>query len=227
MRLLGALVVLFFAPPSINRLFAQKFEAGLFFGGANYLGDLADQQIEISQTRIGIGGVIRYNVSPYFSVKANLYNGTIKGNDLSAKDPNLRARGYSFSGSLQEIAVNAEFNFLGRTGYKRDFFHRFFNPYISVGIGLATCSAKPVAPAGTVPYPFPEENDVDNFLAIPITIGAKFHLSEYVALNLEFGQRSIFSDYLDGVSKKGNPNKDDWYVFGGVALIFTIPDGEY
>ncbi len=203
---------------------AQRFEGGVFFGGSNHAGDVGNGIFVPSETRLSIGGVLRYNLTTALSIKGNFYTGYLSGSDANSPDEALQKRGFSTKGAIQEIGLNVEWNILHQSGYDKGggVFKMVFNPYVFAGIAATNCTAKPTAPATMTPYPFPEEGVKNNFIAIPLGIGVKWHIIENFSLGFEVGQRTVFSDYLDGISKSANPNKNDWYIFGGLSLMYII-----
>lgn len=203
---------------------AQRFEGGIFLGGSNYAGDIGDGLFIPAETRVSFGGVLRYNITTSFSIKGNFYRGYISGTDATSSDLNLQQRGFTTNGALQEIGVNLEWNILRQSGYDKGggVFKMVINPYLFVGVAATNCTARPTAPATRNPYPFPEEGAINNFIAVPIGIGIKWHIIENFSLGFEIGHRTVFSDYLDGISKFANPNKGDWYMFGGLSLMYII-----
>jgi hypothetical protein len=74
-------------------------------------------------------------------------------------------------------------------------------------------------------------NQRDGSLAIPMTVGAKLRLNQFLVLGGEIGARYTFTDNLDASNPEGtqfedfrlgNVFSDDWYVFSGITLTFTF-----
>ena len=57
---------------------------------------------------------------------------------------------------------------------------------------------------------------------VPFGIGVRWNTTEKWAMALELSARPTFSDYLDGVSMAGNPNKNDWYGFGSFQFMYNL-----
>jgi hypothetical protein len=62
-----------------------------------------------------------------------------------------------------------------------------------------------------------------------MTLGMKSNISPHIILALEVGARYTFTDNLDGsnpkdesLTKFGNINNNDWYVFSGLSLTYTF-----
>ena len=222
----AATIVVFFL--SFSPLSKAQFEVGVFVGGANYQGDLADGVIIWQESKPAFGALLRYTPMPYLTLRANYIQGKLTATDYNSKFVTTRQRGYSFSSNIREFAVVGEFNVLGKTNSANyGDFSFVFNPYIFAGLGVASTDGTPVAPDDTKPYPFPEQGAKNVFLSIPLGLGMKFQVAEFLSIGIEWGGRATFSDYVDGVSKNGNPNKNDWYMFGGLTLTYCFESGGY
>lgn len=198
----------------------QNVEAGFFAGVANYQGDLAEDQIELGETKLAYGGYISYLVNPKVIVRGNVFYGNISGDDKNS--PELQARNYSFTGDVLEIGLNAQWLMFGRSRYNNSgIFMPQFTPYLASGVAITTIKSDlqyPEVASGN----FPEVADTDNFLVVPVTFGLRYELIEFLTLGVEVGARATFSDYVDNVSLNGNPNKNDWYLFGGFTLGYVF-----
>lgn len=204
----------------------QNVEAGIFAGVANYQGDLAEDQVEVGETKLAYGGYISYLLNPKVIIRGNAFYGTITGDD--ANSPTLNFRNYSFDGTVLELGINAQWLIFGRSRYNNSgIFVPQFTPYISSGVAISTINVD-------LKYPdteennanFPERADTDNFLVVPLTAGLRYELVEFLTLGFEAGVRATFSDYVDNVSLNGNPNKNDWYLFGGFTLGYVFGSAE-
>ena len=203
-----------------------QFEAGLFVGACNYQGDLANNTVEFIETRPGFGALVRYSPNRFLTIRGNYLQGKLKGTDLNSSDPITRYRGFSFQSTIREISFVGEYNFLGNSNEQNyQGGGVYVNPYIFAGLGLASTDGTPIAPADTRPYPFPEPGAKSIIPAFPLGVGVKVQFGDSFSAGFEFGSRLTFSDYLDGVSKYGNPKKKDWYIFAGLTLTYCF--GEY
>jgi Domain of unknown function (DUF6089) len=205
-----------------------QFEAGLFIGACNYQGDLADNTLRWQESKPSFGAILRYTPNPFLTIRGSFIQGKLSGSDLRSSDPGTRYRGFTFKSTLREFSVISEFNFLGQSN-ENNFqgANTLFNPYIFAGIGIASNDGEPIAPPDTRPYPFPEDGATSIVPAFPMGLGIKIQLGETISLGAEWGTRLTFSDYLDGVSKTGNPKKNDWYMFGGLTLAYCFGNYGY
>ncbi|MBI5914833.1 MAG: hypothetical protein HY842_05610 [Bacteroidetes bacterium] len=214
-------LLLLFLISSPVLLKAQRFEAGLFSGFANYQGDLSEPPIEIGETSLSFGGFVRFNASPKFRVRASTIYGLISGSDVNSSDSRM-LRGWSFETNLIEVGLQGEFHPLGKDSYATGgVFKANISPYFASGLGFVNIDAKVTVPDNDKDK-FPEPDAKTTTLSVPFIVGVRFDAYEHFTLGLEWGWRATFNDYLDGVSKNGNENRNDWYLFigGSAAYIF-------
>jgi OOP family OmpA-OmpF porin len=199
----------------------SKSEVGLMIGGANYQGDLASAKIfSFKQTQVGGGFYARYHVNRHISLRGNFFYTKLQGDDLDFVDEAAwRAdRAFNFTNSVYELSFTPEFHLLGNT-IKR----KLFRPYIFVGIGAAF----------TNPETNLVERDIEavenepgyyatSHFSFPLGGGINFDINDKFTLGFEASTHFPLTDYLDGVSESGNPNKKDWFVFGGLTLGYKF-----
>ena len=202
-------------------------EFGLTAGGSVAYCDLVETGFSsFKETKFSFGAYIRDYLSNSLALRAGVNIGQFSGNDSNFERNKLR--GFSFSSSFQEIALDLSWEPFG---------NKRFNPEASGTIspylfgGLAYLNHKT-----TTKYSFENESLLDEIaidqnedvskgrLVIPMGLGIKFDLSQKVSFGIEYGNRITFTDYLDGVSASGNPNKNDWYGIGNVQFIYRFND---
>jgi len=199
----------------------QKVEFGGFAGFANYQGDLADENIQIGETKVSFGGIVRYHVQPKFIIRGSLFFGQITGDDANSET--LASRGYSFKANVLEASLIGEYNILGKPRFNNaGVFNRQVSPYVFLGIGSTVAEAELSFKNADDADKFPEVNDTGNFIVVPVGAGLRLDLLENVTLGFELGWRNTFSDYLDSVSINGRADNNDWYLFGGTTLTFLF-----
>ncbi|GJM36597.1 MAG: hypothetical protein DHS20C18_55980 [Saprospiraceae bacterium] len=195
---------------------ASKFEGGIFLGGANFQGDLVGPDLfMLEQTTFAYGLNFRYHLSHAFALRANLLHGKLKGDDSNFD--RLKERGFSFQTPLTEFSVQFEWDILGKRSS--------ISPYFFGGLGFTFFKPKThygdleAKPLNLKKIDQDRKGDYATTLpTIPMGLGIKIDLSEKWVLGLELGMRTAFSDYLDGVSQAGNPDKNDWYSFYGTTI---------
>ena len=193
--------------------FAQqyKYEVGPTLGMTGYLGEANNGSL-FRHPSFTVGGIFRYVHNSRWAFKANLNYASISGNskDIDMKFPD--GQEFSFSSSLIDMGLTAEFNFLnyGRgPAYKK---YKPISPYMVAGVGFvfAICDGRNQAS-----------------FTIPIGIGVKYKFKERLNLGLEFTMRKEFSDRIDGISdlygiKHSFAKNTDWYSFAMFTASFEF-----
>ncbi len=184
----------------------SKSELGVFAGGAYYIGDLNELN-HFQNTNLAYGGVFRFNVHSRMSLRANFSYTNLEASDQQATNPVLINRNLSFKSDIYEFGAGVEFNYLPyQTGHAR---HRI-SPYVFAELGFFRMNPKTeyngewfeLQPLGT------EGQGTDlskkNYYSrtqfcIPLGIGLKVSVARNLSLNLEYGLRKTFTDYIDDV----------------------------
>lgn len=211
----------------------HKWESTLFVGGANYQGDLVpDIYPYPKETNIALGILGRYYVRKRWALRLGATYAQLSGDDANFDDPAFtEGRRFSFTSHILESALLLEWEpFAGRRYPNPDsvVFKKLFSPYLFAGGALTISNPKTKFADylnGESPPLVQQDRHVafpEQIIAVPMGMGFKVDLSQRVALGLEGGTRYVPSDYLDGVSKSGNPKAKDWYVFAGATLTIRF-----
>ncbi|MCB0571917.1 MAG: hypothetical protein KDC66_19250 [Phaeodactylibacter sp.] len=206
----------------------RSSEAGIFIGASNYMGDLSPSPLAANETHLAFGGHYRYMAGPKLGLKGSVSFGKISGSDsnIPLEDPTQGARRWDMEAGLMEVALQAEWHFLGTPRYNNaGLYTRQASPFLSAGLGLAFAEAK-ITTADGDKVRFPEPDDKSAFIVLPLSAGVRFDITESILLAGEFGVRATFSDYLDGLSEYANPKHNDYYLFGGITILYLI-DAEF
>lgn len=183
--------------------FSQTWEAGIFGGGAGYVGDL-NQRALIKPSGIAAGAFFQRNLNPYLSVKINYDYGVISAADSTSSSQQFRDRNLSFRTTLNELSLMGEFNFMKYTPGALDGRHRF-TPYIYLGGGVVkynpqadykgqTYNLRPLKTEGeSKPY-------ASMAMVFPYGAGVKYNITGSWNLMFNAGYRYTRTDYLDDVS---------------------------
>ena len=197
--------------PHPLKISPQTSEIGLFLGGSYYTGDLNPSGHFNRFTRPAFGLLYRVNFNPRMSAKAIGSFGIIEGDDAYSRNDAHKNRNLSFRSKVMEFAVEGEFNFLPfTTGSKK---LAITTPYVFAGVavyhfnpmGLYQGHWVPLQPLGTEGQGSSFSSDKPYSLtqfAIPFGVGLKVSTAKRVSINLEWGLRKTFTDYLDDVSGK-------------------------
>jgi hypothetical protein len=201
---------------------AQIHEIGVFLGGSNYIGDVGSTTY-IAPNEPAIGILYKWNKSPRHSYRFSYTQSKISANDLDSNEPSRNQRGYRFENSLKEVSLGLEFNFFDFNLHEVE---RKYTPYVYSGVSYFRYDE--------LHYNHLTSNEAiknssSGSFAIPMTLGVKSNVSPYIVLALEVGARYTFTDNLDGsnpkdesLTKFGNINNNDWYVFSGLTLTYTF-----
>jgi hypothetical protein len=186
----------------------SKSELGFLIGGSYYHGDLNPYQ-PFYKTNLAGGLVYRYNIHSRLSYRANLTYGKLEASDADSKVELYQERNLSFTNTIWELGTGVEFNYfpfqLGHDRYKG-------TAYILAEIAVFRMNPKGVMDDGNEVelQPLGTEGQGSSLssnarykltqIAIPLGVGAKVSLGSVASLNLEFGIRKTFTDYIDDVS---------------------------
>ncbi|MGQ1888909.1 type IX secretion system protein PorG [Thermophagus sp. OGC60D27] len=224
------LMVALFLHPS-GSLGQDRIEGGFFLGASYYYGDLNPGQL-FYRAQPSLGGVIRVVANSRIAFKGGLTVINLKGNypDQNVRYPlqdGYTSSQYRFKRSMADFAAQIEINFFQYDHPFRSEETRF-SPYISTGM------------ASTL-YRRYNSGDEDNsekphfILSLPIGIGIKWKLSDWVHVGVEWNFRKTFADDLDlmghgaidpsdpyGFNQSSFMHNNDWYSFAGLLVTFDL-----
>lgn len=209
------------------KLGAQTYEIGGFFGGANLIGDVGRTNY-ILPSDIAVGGLFKWNKSKRYAWRASVIYGKFTADDSKSNSSARQQRGFVMDNSILEASAGLEFNFVEYNLHKLG---PAFTPYLYTGLTYFRYDYN-YFDAGQ----FINANQRDGSFAIPMTVGAKLRLNQFLILGAEIGARYTFTDNLDGSNPEksnvmqqinpgpefGNILSDDWYVFSGLTLTYTF-----
>lgn len=206
------------------------WDAGLLAGVAYYNGEMHCPDLGLSNLRPGGGVYTRYAFNDKLFGRLNFQFGQIQGKDNVFNEDWRKLRNFSFSSVFYDGALLLEWEPFGALRYGRSgkTFRRILSPYIHSGI--AGVYSKPDVNFNE-PNLVTQQSDIDidksnkKFFhpAIPIGGGLKYDLNKSWTIGAEAAVRIAFTDYLDGVSMAGNPNKRDWYETFNLNLGYRFP----
>ena len=210
------LLIIFISVSSIS--LGQVYEAGIFAGGTNYVGDIGRTNY-LYPNKIAGAFFLKYNWNPRIALRATYSYLPISGNDAEADTDFKRNRDLRFSNTINELAIGFEYNF-----YEYDLSTpgKTWTPYIT--IDLAAYSYNYI-----VSEPQPNEflKDTKNSITVPFGIGFKSKLIGPLAFAIETKFRYSLEDDLDYTTEtipslNFGGNSNDWYMFTGISLIYTF-----
>ncbi|MEM1337496.1 MAG: DUF6089 family protein [Bacteroidota bacterium] len=203
---------------------AQTYEVGVFAGGSNVIGDVGRTNY-VLPSGLAFGALFKWNKSKRYAWRASVYRGEFTADDSESSKPSRQQRGYRVENSVLEYSLGLEFNFVEYNLHKLG---PAFTPYLYTGVTYFRYDFNYIALGGQVQ----DLNQRDGSFAIPMTVGAKFRLNQFLILGAEIGARYTFTDNLDASNPKGSNFEDDfrfgnilsedWYVFSGFTLTYTF-----
>ena len=179
--------VLTFLLTSLSVSGQRNADYGIFGGVSSYLGDINTNRIFYSP-RPAAGLFYRYNFHPRQSIRASIIIGGLRADSLDFNNILTTARdSSSFSGTVGELAVQFEFNFLPYSTQGRKW---NYTPYFAAGAGITYIN--------TTTEPL-QSNTIPLIPVIPFSIGFKVNIHKNLGLEAEYGFRKTFYDNFDGV----------------------------
>ena len=206
-----------------TRATAQNFEIGLTLGATTYDGDIGLTTKSLGKSlRPAIGLVGKYRLSNSFLLRGHVITGKLAGSEKNHPDAWRQLRGFAFESKITELALVLEWEFftkgrftafafggVGATFFNPKADYNEPNPYILMDINNdSKANYKKMTPS------------------IPMGLGVKYAMNHNFNLSLEAGYRKVFTDYLDGISKLANPNRNDIYLITALTLTKEFGGGK-
>lgn len=215
------MVVLFLV---VGNIMGQTYEIGVFAGGTNNIGDVGRANY-ILPSGPAFGGIFKWNKSKRYAWRASMIYGKFTADDSKSDMPYRQQRDYTITNSVLEASAGLEFNFVEYNLHKLG---PAFTPYLYTGVTYFRYNYN-YFDGGQVQEI--NNGQKDGSFAVPMTVGAKLRLNQFLILGAEVGARFTFTDNLDGSNpegtnvdayKFGNIFSKDWYVFSGLTLTYTF-----
>jgi hypothetical protein len=217
------LVFLFSFIALSNVALAQNFEIGLTLGANAYNGDVDIEAKNLPSTlQLGIGLVGKYRLSNRVLLRGQLLSSKLSGSEKNHSLTWRQARGFEFHTQMTELAGLLEWELIQKN--RTSFFvfggagATFFKP---------TTNYNEPNPFIVSDFNTDAKTNVNKITAvIPVGLGVKYALNNNLFLAFEVGARTVFTDYLDGISSIANPDKKDMYLFSGLTLTKAFGGGK-
>lgn len=220
----------------LSLLAQPKWEGGFYIGGTIYQGDLAGGNLPDPTTikaAYGLNG--HYFFNEQWSLRLALGGMQWEGSDIGKGGTGFQARQFNFTAQAGQAEVGLRWEPLGKKRYPASYtFRRIASPYLFASGGLQMLDVHSDFQknsidqlvekiAGDQASDYPQWHPILNF-----GLGFKQDFTPRTALSLDIGVQTAFSDYLDGVSQSGNPDKKDWISFARLGLVirFTAKDSD-
>ncbi|MDX1363163.1 MAG: DUF6089 family protein [Arenibacter latericius] len=206
---------------------SQTYEVGIFAGGANNIGDVGRTNF-IMPSGPAFGGLFKWNISQRYAWRGSVIYGEFTADDSKSSMSSRVQRGYKMDNSILEVSAGLEFNFVEYN------LHRLgpaFTPYLYTGVTYFRYGYHYFDNSGS-DAKFTDKGQKDGAFSIPMTVGMKVRLNQFLIAGAEIGARYTFTDNLDASNPSfpnelkdynfGNILSDDWYVFTGITLTYTF-----
>ncbi len=206
----------------VIKLSAQTYEVGVFAGGANMVGDVGRTNY-ILPSGPAFGGIFKWNKSKRYAWRASVIYGDFTADDTKSSMESRQERAYIVDNSVLEASLGLEINFVEYNLHKLG---PAFTPYLYTGLTYFRYDFNYIDALQVQ-----DINQKEGSFAIPMTVGAKYRLNQFLILGAEIGARYTFTDNLDASNPEGsnfeqfrfgNILSDDWYVFTGFTLTYTF-----
>jgi opacity protein-like surface antigen len=204
---------------------SSGFEVGAHVTAFIYQGDLAPDVGSYKTIAPGIGVFGSYRFNQNISFRANLAVGNLRGDDAKYTDMEWRQdRSLKFSTSVTEVSGLFVWDFNRNVDNRNDF---KIIPYVMGGFGFSFLDVKPDYSKATIRLTEITQDEATpkpkSMLVIPVGAGVRYVLSENISLNIESKYRlASQTDYLDGVSIAGTPQRNDYYYTISLGIIYNL-----
>ncbi len=183
----------------------SRSEIGFMVGGSYYIGDL--NQKHFNHTNPAGQLLYRYNINARMAYRANFTYGKIEGYDSEQSGDFYKNRNLSFQSDLFEFGSGIEVTYfpfeIGNRRYRgtayllAELSLTRINPMTNYNGEMVELQPLGTEGQGTDLADRSKYSRVQ--MGIPIAIGARVSISENIGLNIEYGIRLLFTDYLDDV----------------------------
>lgn len=183
----------------------SRSEIGFMAGGTYYVGDLNLKHFRHFNPAAQL--MYRFNIHGRLAYRLNFTYGKIEGYDSESSSAYYKNRNLSFQTDIWELASGMEISYfpfeIGNTRYRGTF-------YLLAELSLTRINPKTnyngslveLQPLGTEGQgsALSERGKYSRVqLGVPLAIGARMTLTKNIGLNIEYGVRFLFTDYLDDV----------------------------
>ncbi len=197
-----------------------NFYAFFGLGQSYYLGDLNKSSFPRSETiNISYKGGVGFNVLPEIGVAVHLTKSSLNGSDFFGDLDGNGDRGLSFVSPLTDFGINVKFrNSFGNQGQCLAYFFTGMNRFMF----SPTVTKDPDSNINYVP----EKGFKKGGVNFPIGFGFGYKFTGNIGLVWESALHVTYTDYIDGISKNGNPNYRDAFVDSHLILVFRFSEWE-
>lgn len=206
---------------------ASPWRMDFYLGAAGYAGDIADHPLYSHNLRPAVGWGLYYQLSAPFALKSDLYHGRLSGNDRYFTTPDWPSgdRLARFTTAFTQWNLSLEYHFLESAvlGHPRK-----WSPYLALGGGLVYYEPSPN-------FGFTRNPELEHAIEtdskasyekiaanLNLEAGLDWRIFERWSIGVNAAVHPTSTDYLDGISRAGNPNKRDWFAKAGLRLQYVF-----
>ena len=221
----------------------RRYEGYFGLGTSNLYGDIGGaltaenaygfKDIELTSTRPSLAFGAGYRLNHRFIVRSNFVVGFFAGNDIGSK--NEFTRDYSYFSTVFEPTVQLQYFILAEDRgmssaalYNRrgmiNKIGQFFIYAFAGGGGVVNFPTVPDLDGNVITEDryAKEGSEFQRVgLVFPVGVGVRYHVSQFVLANFEFGRRYTLTDYVDGYTSRYSTS-NDVYDFTTFSLIYKI-----
>lgn len=184
---------------------AQDFQLDIATGISNYQGDLQPSVFTFAHSKPCFFGSLKYGLTPKIYLRGGFGLGSVGATDAGTRRDLETGRNLSFSSTIQEASLGLEYRFFKTSTFR-------LTPYIFACVGVFHFD--PVTdyfgemvhlqPLGTEGQGLPQYPNKKKYaltqMCIPFGGGLRYQVNCELSIGVEFGNRKLFTDYLDDVS---------------------------
>lgn len=180
-------------------------EIGFMAGGTYYIGDLNQKHFKHFNPAAQL--MYRYNINHRLAFRANFTYGKIEGYDRESTVDFYKNRNLTFQTDLFELGAGMEITYFPfEIGNKRnrgtcyllgEFSFTRINPRGELNGGWVDLQPLGTEGQGSALNSKGKYSRIQ--FGVPLAVGARLSITQNIGLNLEYGVRFLFTDYLDDV----------------------------
>ncbi|WP_170110557.1 DUF6089 family protein [Flavilitoribacter nigricans] len=201
----------------------SPWKMDFYLGIASYAGDLADHPFYSENWKPSVGLGLQYRLGAPLALKSDFYHGRLSGSDeyFSTSDWPDGDRRARFNSAFTQWNIALEYHFLESAARNSP---RRLSPYLALGGGLLIYEPR-------INFGFTRNSELEqaisddmgtNYSKVALngdlTVGLDYRIFKAWSIGLSMSVHPTNTDYLDGMSWSGNPNKNDWFAKGGLRL---------
>jgi hypothetical protein len=222
-------LLLLFCAAATQGIMAQG-ELGITGGVTYYIGDLNPTRHYPKDTKPGVGLFYRHNFNYHYALRLQGLYGTLQAYDSNTNDSLQLLRNLHFRTRVFEASALLEVNFFKYRSRDKD--TRKWTPFLFAGIAYFRTNPQaelvddwydlqPLGTEGQGTTAKPQDPYKLDQFCIPFGVGFKFNFGR-VDLQVEWGMRRTYTDYIDDVS--GTYVDNDLLSFENGPLAAALAD---